>query len=66
VLADETGVLRFEIVDDGPGFDPNSRQDGVGLQNMADRVAALGGELRVSSAPGAGTTVAGSIPLASS
>jgi signal transduction histidine kinase len=66
VLADETGVLRFEIVDDGPGFDPNRRQDGVGLQNMADRVAALGGELRVSSAPGAGTTVAGSIPLASS
>jgi signal transduction histidine kinase len=30
---------------------------------MADRIAALGGELRVSSRAGSGTTISGRIPL---
>jgi signal transduction histidine kinase len=30
---------------------------------MADRLAALAGELAVTSSPGAGTTVMGSVPL---
>jgi signal transduction histidine kinase len=30
---------------------------------MADRIGALGGELRVTSRPGAGTTVSGTIPV---
>jgi signal transduction histidine kinase len=34
----------------------------MGLQNIADRLAALGGTLDVRSAPGEGTTVAGRIP----
>ncbi len=32
---------------------------GTGLQGLADRPAALGGELTIRSAPGAGTTVPG-------
>jgi hypothetical protein len=32
--------LVFEIVDDGPGFDP-SATSGSGLQGMADRLAAV-------------------------
>jgi len=36
---------------------------GSGLRNMADRLAALGGELDVRSAPGAGTTVTGRLPF---
>jgi len=36
---------------------------GTGLQGMADRLAALGGELRVTSAPGEGTIVEGSVPI---
>jgi signal transduction histidine kinase len=35
---------------------------GSGLQGMRDRLAALGGSLTVSSAPGRGTTVAGALP----
>jgi signal transduction histidine kinase len=37
---------------------------GSGLRNMADRLAALGGRLEVRSAPGAGTTVTGRLPVA--
>jgi signal transduction histidine kinase len=36
---------------------------GAGLTNMADRLDALGGELTVTSAPGRGTRVTGSLPV---
>jgi signal transduction histidine kinase len=63
-LAEEAGALRFEVADDGRGFESsNGRPVGVGLANMADRIAALGGELRVSSRAGSGTTISGRIPL---
>jgi signal transduction histidine kinase len=32
---------------------------GTGLQNMRDRLATLGGDVGISSTPGAGTTVSG-------
>jgi signal transduction histidine kinase len=56
------GDLRFEVVDDGRGFDPTVTRFGTGLQGMADRLDAIGGTLRVESAPGEGTTVIGRIP----
>jgi signal transduction histidine kinase len=63
-LAGEPGALRFEVRDDGRGFDMNGHPAGAGLENMADRIAALGGELHVNSRPGAGTTISGTIPVA--
>jgi signal transduction histidine kinase len=62
-LSPEPDALRFEIADDGHGFDSNGKPAGAGLENMVDRIAALGGELRVSSRSGAGTTVSGTVPL---
>jgi signal transduction histidine kinase len=59
----EDGVLDFRVRDDGNGFDPSAGA-GHGLQNLSDRVAALGGTLRIDSAPGAGTTVVGRVPAA--
>jgi signal transduction histidine kinase len=56
--------LVFEVTDDGMGFDPVRTPMGSGLQNMADRLAALGGSLDVRSQPGAGTTLTGRIPAA--
>jgi signal transduction histidine kinase len=62
-LAEQDGDLVFEVVDDGKGFDPVTTPRGSGLQNMADRVEALGGRVEVASAPGRGTTVIGRIPV---
>jgi signal transduction histidine kinase len=55
--------LRFEVEDDGRGFDPAATGYGTGVQGMVDRLAALGGELRVLSEPGSGTTVVGTLPV---
>ena len=46
--------LIVEIADDGPG---GARSNGSGLTGLRSRVEALDGELRVTSPPGAGTTI---------
>jgi signal transduction histidine kinase len=61
-LHEEDGRLRFSVTDDGAGFDPASTPKGSGLQNMADRLEALGGRFEMRSAPGEGTTVLGEVP----
>jgi signal transduction histidine kinase len=62
-LARDDGRVTFEVTDEGPGFDVRLASSGTGLQHMADRLAALGGAIRIDSRPGEGTTVAGEIPL---
>jgi signal transduction histidine kinase len=62
-LWQEDGVLSFSVTDDGRGFDTMQTDYGTGLQGMADRLAALGGSLEVTSSPGAGTTVTGHLPV---
>ena len=58
-----SGLVRFEVADDGVGFDPASPSDhGAGLQGMADRLGAVGGALTVASCPGRGTRISGSVP----
>lgn len=61
-LARSNGSLRIEVRDDGAGFDPDAA-GGEGLDNLAARIAAIGGRLEVSSRPGAGTTVAASLAV---
>ena len=51
------GELRFEVEDDGSGFDVGHVRKGAGLTNMQDRVDALGGTLEITSAPAQGTRV---------
>ncbi len=62
-LQAQNGALRFTTADDGAGYDSRHTPMGSGLRNMADRLAALGGELDVRSAPGTGTTVTGRLPF---
>ena len=61
-LADMDGSLNFEISDDGTGFDMASVKRGAGLTNMTDRLDALGGSFEMTSGPGSGTWVRGSLP----
>ncbi len=62
-LAQANGHLTFEVADDGRGFDPAATAYGMGLQGIADRLAALGGELVVRSQPSEGTTVFGKLDI---
>ena len=59
----ESEMLIFGVIDDGKGFEPTRTNGGTGLQGMADRVAAVGGSLRVDSVPGQGTSIVGTLPL---
>jgi signal transduction histidine kinase len=61
VLSDD-GRLRFEVADDGGGFDAAHTPTGAGLANMRDRIAAVGGGLTYRSQVGAGTQVVGVVP----
>ena len=61
-LWERDGDLVFSAADDGRGFDKQAASLGAGLQNMSDRISALGGTLEVTSQPGAGVTIIGRIP----
>jgi signal transduction histidine kinase len=56
-------ALRLVASDDGKGF-AQERRGGLGLSSMRERVRQLGGRLSVDSAPGRGTSVTASVPLA--
>jgi signal transduction histidine kinase len=62
-LSAANGSLDFEVQDDGAGFDAATTPTGSGLTNMTDRIDALGGTLELTSAPGKGTKVTGSLPI---
>jgi signal transduction histidine kinase len=53
----------LEVDDDGVGFDPSTSSGGMGLENLRDRVEAIGGGFDVTSGPTTGTTVRAVFPL---
>lgn len=67
VFADASSIT-LEISDDGVGLaaDSQSKPGAYGLLGMRERAANLGGWLEVSSAPGRGTSVMLSLPVAGS
>ena len=66
-LARSRGDVELTVTDDGAGFDPDAVRrsaSGLGLVSMEERAYALGGDARVTSAPGMGTTVYVRVPAA--
>jgi signal transduction histidine kinase len=55
------GEVVLEVEDNGRGFEPGSTSGG-GLSGMRERLAALGGSVRVESRPGHGTRIVASVP----
>lgn len=65
-LFTENGRLCLELTDNGRGFSSNARQSsGFGISGMQERAGLIGGELRIVSENGCGTSIFCSIPLAS-
>lgn len=71
-LEQRDNQLALEVVDDGNGFDVaakaaagSRRSGGLGLLGMRERLAMIGGELRLDSAPGQGTRLSARAPLVS-
>ena len=61
-VAVDDGALRVDVRDDGRGgADP---AEGSGLLGLRDRVEAIGGTMRLTSPPGAGTALSVELPLA--
>jgi signal transduction histidine kinase len=69
VLPEDQGIT-VQVCDDGVGFDagektdPGRRQPSLGLLGMQERLATVGGRLRVQSSPGQGTQLHIYVPLA--
>jgi signal transduction histidine kinase len=65
----ELGITRLEdrlqvvIADNGRGFDEGVVRRGNGLENLRERLRTLGGECRIQSQIGKGTTVEFNVPL---
>ena len=65
LLENDLDAVRLSVRDNGPGFDVESvqvdPQHGIGLRNMRERMAALGGTCTVASGPH-GTEVCAVLP----
>jgi signal transduction histidine kinase len=55
--------LEIDVTDDGDGAAASARSPGHGLQGMAERVGAVGGEMRAGPGPGGAFTVHARLPL---
>jgi signal transduction histidine kinase len=63
-LTRKNGSIVAIVEDDGKGFDPAAAEsDGLGLLGMRERLALVGGKLRIEAAAGAGTTIAAEVPV---
>lgn len=58
------GEVAVSVEDDGQGFEREHAWSGMGLQGIRDRFLLLGGTFEVETAPGEGTRVYGSLPVA--
>ena len=63
VLMRRNGAVTTVVEDDGRGFDPREpREDALGLVGMRERLALVGGRLRIESGAEGGTTVVAEVP----
>ncbi len=63
VVAETDGSVSAIIEDDGRGFAPERLQrDGLGIAGMRERLALIGGALKLESSEGTGTTIVAEVP----
>jgi signal transduction histidine kinase len=62
--ADISDAITFSVTDDGRGAAPDGTHSGLGLIGMRERVDMLGGEWKITTAPGQGFSLFVHIPVA--
>jgi signal transduction histidine kinase len=55
--------FQFQVRDNGAGFCPEDKSSGNGMKNMKRRTNEIGGQLKVESSPGHGTTITLTVPI---
>ncbi len=55
-------TILLRIKDNGIGFQPDPKKEGLGLKHMEERMDQLNGTLKIHSEPGKGTTILGTVP----
>ncbi|MBS7786022.1 sensor histidine kinase [Flavobacterium sp. CYK-55] len=55
--------ITLRVIDDGVGFEVDTKKRGIGLQNMLSRTSESEGTFEVQSQKGKGTTITVSVPL---
>jgi two-component system sensor histidine kinase UhpB len=60
---DSEGTIALQIQDDGDGFEPTNRHNGMGLLGMRERVETLNGKISLASEAGRGVSINIRIPL---
>ena len=63
-LVEDQNSLRIMVRDDGQGFDLSNTKRSVGLVGMEDYANTMNGEYNIQSAPGKGTLVEATLPIA--
>ena len=53
----------MEVTDDGQGYDPQKKSQGIGIQNMKARVESANGTFSLTGEPGKGTKLSVVIPI---
>lgn len=61
-LDDRVDNLCLTVQDDGRGFEPDASRRGLGTVTMEDYLGALGGSIKMDTAPGEGTRISASVP----
>ncbi|MBI5858810.1 MAG: PAS domain S-box protein [Sphingobacteriales bacterium] len=62
-LESDHAGLMLEVKDNGVGFDPSQKRNGIGLSNIYNRVELSGGSVKINSAEGKGCKLTVAIPL---
>ncbi len=62
-LTEEKDALRFRILDNGCGFEPDKVKSGIGLSNIRKRIQLMDGEFILNTAVGMGCEMIAVIPL---
>ncbi|MES1198199.1 MAG: ATP-binding protein, partial [Chitinophagaceae bacterium] len=61
-IKEDYEFLYLQVEDDGKGFDPAQKRNGIGISNMINRVESFNGEFEIDSSPGNGCRLKIKIP----